>query len=132
LLYQMVIIGQEFTDVVEIAMKLESLIERIEAKALAPGKPGVEIGRFYASARISDLLNMASGDTLLVSDVKNPQLLRVSELLEVPAICLLNDIQPDAAMLAAAVENGTALIVSPLGLEEACKRLKQCLGEEIR
>lgn len=109
-------------------MKLEALMERIDARFLTPGKPGVEIMRFYVSEKMSDLLNKASGDTLLVSHIKNPQLLRVSELFEVPAICLLNDIEPDAAMLDVAAENGTALIVSPLGLDEARKRLTQCLG----
>ena len=109
-------------------MKLEALMERIDARLITPGKPGVEIKRFYVSEKMSDLLNKATGDTLLVSHIKNPQLSRVSELFEVPVICLLNDIEPDAAMLDAATENGTALIVSPLGLDEACKLLSKCLG----
>jgi len=113
-------------------MKVDTVAEKLLAKILTPSKVcEKEIRRFCAFERISELLNGVTSDTLLVSGKLNPQLLRVAELFEVPAICILGDTFPDPEMIKAAIENETMLMVSSLGKKEVCERLTRCLDEEV-
>ena len=114
-------------------MKLEDLAQRIGARTVTPGKPGgTEVAKIYAGDRVSDLLNEASDKTLLVSNLASVQMLRVAELMDVPGICFVNGIEPDAEMVEMARENGTLLMVSPAGVFETCGLIYQCLSEEKR
>jgi redox-sensing transcriptional repressor len=115
------------------AMKLEDLAGDIGARLVTPGAPGgTEIDKIYAGDRVSDLLNEASSRTLLVSNLASVQMLRVAELMEVPGICFVNGVEPDAEMTALARENGTLLMVSPDGVFETCGRIYQHLAGDGR
>lgn len=110
-------------------MKLEELAVRIGARVHgSPNGARVSIDQVYAGDRISDLLAAAGEHTLLVTNLASSHLLRVAELMDIPGICLVNGQQPDEAMLAAAGEHGTQVLVSPYGLFETCGRLYKCLG----
>jgi hypothetical protein len=114
-------------------MRLATLADSIGAKILMPGRDvTVGLDQVYAGDRISDLLNEAKDNTLLVSNLASTHLIRVAELMDVPGICLVGGQQPDAAMLATAREHGTLLMVSPAGLFETCGRIHHCLAEEKR
>lgn len=102
-------------------MKLEDMAQDIGARVVTPGKPGgTEITRVYAGDRVSDLLNEASDSTLLVSNLASLQMLRVAELMDVPGICFVNGIDPEPDVVELARENGTFLLVSPVGVFETC------------
>jgi len=112
-------------------MKLEDLAHNIGARVITPGRPGgTEIARIYAGDRVSDLLNEASDQTLLVSNLASVQLLRVAELMDVPGICFVNDVEPDAEVVDLARQNGTLLLVSPAGVYETCGLIYQVLSAE--
>jgi len=114
-------------------MKLEHLAGDIGARLVTPGAPGgTDIDKIYAGDRVSDLLNEASSRTLLVSNLASVQMLRVAELMEVPGICFVNGVEPDAEMTALARENGTLLMVSPDGVFETCGRIYQHLAGDGR
>jgi redox-sensing transcriptional repressor len=114
-------------------MKLEDLAESIGARIITSGKPGgTEIAKIYAGDRVSDLLNEASDKTLLISNLASVQMLRVAELMDVPGICFVNGIEPDAEMIALANENHTLLMVSPAGVFETCGLIYQHLGGATR
>ena len=114
-------------------MKLEALADRIGAKVLAPGRhTNVDLEQVYAGDRISDLLNAAGDHALLVTNLASNHLVRVAELMDIPGICLVAGQVPDPAILAAAREHGTLLMVSPLGLFETCGRIHRVLSEEKR
>lgn len=109
-------------------MKLNELAEKIGAKVLNHGEcASIEIDRVYAGDKMSDLLNEASDTTLLVTNLTNPQLVRIAEIMDVPGICLLNGITPEPELVNAAIKQGTTIIVSPYGMFETCKRLYQWL-----
>ncbi len=113
------------------AMRLEDLAGHIGARIVAPGKPGgTEVTRIYAGDRVSDLLNEASATTLLVSNLASVQMLRVAELMDVPGICFVNGVEPDAEVVELARENGTLVMVSPDGVFETCGRIYQHLSAE--
>ena len=90
------------------------------------------VERVYAGDRISDLLNHASETTLLVSNLAGAQLIRLADLMDVPAICLVGGLQPDAEFVSAAESHGMVVMVSPVGMFETCGRIYQCLLEAKR
>jgi len=114
-------------------MTLTELAERIGAKLLLPVQPhDIEIDKFYADDRISELIVNTCPRTLVVSDIINPHILRVAKLVDVRAICLLNGLIPESEMIDAAKEHETVLMISPLDKLATVKRLCQCLGLEAR
>ena len=113
-------------------MKLEDLAKKIGARILTPGPGGAEVTRIYAGDRVSDLLNEASDTTLLVTNLANLQMVRVAELMEVPGICFVDGIDPGPEIVDLAAENGTLLMVSPVGVFETCGLIYQFLAPESR
>jgi redox-sensing transcriptional repressor len=112
-------------------MKLEDLAQNIGARVVTPGRPGgTEIAKIYAGDRVSDLLNAASAQTLLVSNLASVQMLRVAELMDVPGICFVNDVEPGADVVELARQTGTLLLVSPSGVFETCGLIYQYLSGE--
>jgi len=109
-------------------MKLQTLTERIGANILYQGHCSTnEIVRFYAGDKMSDLLNYASDSTLIVTNLVNRQLLRFADLMDVPGICLLNDVELSEEMLTTIHEHACTVIVSPHDMQETCQRVRQCL-----
>jgi len=114
-------------------MRAYELALKIGARILTYSRPvDAEIDRFYVGDKISELLARACEGMLVVSNTINPHIFRVAGLLDVPAICLLNNHAPEQEMLSASVENGTILMVSPMDMTETVARLCQCLGESAR
>lgn len=114
-------------------MKLTDLAKAISAEIVTPGREAtVDVDQVYAGDRISDLLNAAGENVLLLSNLASSHLLRVAELMDVPGICLVGRQRPDQAMLQAAQEHDTLLMVSPVGLFETCGRVYRALSESKR
>ena len=112
-------------------MKLGELAEKARIRVLTPEMPlDVEVRHVYAGDKVSDLLNHARSETLLVTNLANAQLVRMAELMDVPALCLLNNASVAPIILSAAVKQGTAVLVSPVGMFETCGRLYRCLVGE--
>lgn len=112
-------------------MKLNELAEKVGAKVINHERcANIEIDRIYAGDKMSDLLNEASDTTLLVTNLAHPQLVRMTEIMDVPGICLLNDIVLDPKLVSAAIKYGTTIMVSPYDMFETCKRLDQCLAKQ--
>ena len=109
-------------------MKMDELGRRIGAKVLTPGPLDAQITRIYAGDRVSDLLNEASSQTLLVTNLANLQMLRVAELMEVPGICFVDGVEPDQEVVDLASQNHTMLMVSPVGVFETCGLIYQLLA----
>lgn len=87
------------------------------------------IDRVCAGDRVSDLLNQASDTTLIVTNLANASVARLIELMDVPAVCLLNAVQPDTALVETATEHGAAIIVSPDDMFQTCGKLHRILEE---
>jgi hypothetical protein len=110
-------------------MKLLDIATRLDTHVLH-SDGGVDVSRAVASDRMSDLLEHASPSTLLVTNLATPQLLDMAELMDVPAVCVTSDVAPDGAFLDAARRGRVAVIVSPLGGQESCRRLSDLLHAE--
>ena len=110
-------------------MELQEIARRIDAELLAPGRQGcTDVQRVYAGDRMSDLLGQASADTLLVSRLSSAHVLRVAHLMDVPGVCLADSAQqPKEDVVRLAGEQGTALMVTRLGVKEVIERLRPSL-----
>jgi hypothetical protein len=108
-------------------MRAVELAETIGATIVNPAVGGGEVEHVYAGDRVSDLLNHASGTTLLVSNLTSGQLIRIAELMEVAGVCLVDGHRPCEEDLKAMSEHGVAVLVSPVGLFETCGRIYGCL-----
>jgi redox-sensing transcriptional repressor len=112
-------------------MKLQDLAAKIGATVISPGKPdGTEVTHIYAGDRVSDLLNQASEKTLLVSNLASVQMLRVAELMDVPGICFVGNVRPDAEMVDLAKANKTFVMVSAAGVYETCGMIYNVLAAD--
>jgi hypothetical protein len=105
-------------------MRLEQLARQIEARLIVPSRPeDREISRVYGGNTMSDLIANAAADTLLVTALCNTQLIRVAELMDVPAICLVDGNFPAPDLAAHARESGAALLVAPGSLQKTLDSL---------
>jgi hypothetical protein len=112
------------------SMTLQDLAEQAGAQLLLPGnRPHGGITRVCAGDRMSDLLEQAGPDALLVTRLANPHLFRMAELMDVPGVCLVLSGQPEPELVRAAEASGTALLVCSAGLSETRARLERCLRE---
>ncbi|HVO38240.1 MAG TPA: hypothetical protein VMV03_04345 [Spirochaetia bacterium] len=105
-------------------MRVEQLARQIEARLIVPGRPvDREISRVYGANTMSDLIANAAADTLLVTALCNTQLIRVADLMDVPAICFVDGNLPAPDLAAHARESGAALIVAPGSLQSTLDSL---------
>lgn len=109
-------------------MKITDLVRRSGMTLSSPPEDADgEVNRVYAADTISDLIAHASSGTLLVTHLDNPQLVRVAELMDAPAICLVDGAQPGPELREAAHRAGAALMVSGLGLADTVRALEELL-----
>jgi hypothetical protein len=112
-------------------MRLKELAVRINAQLpLEAGTRNPEVRAVHAANTMSELIDHASAETLLVTSLQNNQLIRVAELMDVPGICLVDGRQPDAEFLDRSRAAGAAIMVSPLSLAETRGRIEACLSAE--
>jgi hypothetical protein len=110
-------------------LDLDQLACEIEARVLQPGRGG-EIRQVYAGDRMSDLLEHASPETLLVTNLANAHLARLAALMDVPALCLAGGAEPPPELLETAAEAGTAVLVSPADAASILARGREWLQRQ--
>jgi redox-sensing transcriptional repressor len=102
-------------------LKLQEIARQIDARVLTPRPEDAGVvTRVYAGDRVRDLLNEASSETLLVTNLVSAQMVRVAKLMELPGICFVDGADPPADILDLAVEGGILVMVSPVGTFETC------------
>ncbi|MCK7489204.1 MAG: hypothetical protein MZU79_02360 [Anaerotruncus sp.] len=76
-------------------MRVQEIADKLEARILAVGDLArAEIARAWAGDRISDLLNQASNSTLVLTHAVSPHLVRVAELVDLAAVCVVGGQAP--------------------------------------
>jgi len=111
-----------------VLMKVSDLAAQAGMQLVSPAADaGVEVCRAYAADTMSELIAHASSGTLLVTHLDNAQLARVAELMDAPAICLVDGAQPGHELLDAARRAGTAVMVSGLGMADTVRAFEELL-----
>lgn len=104
----------------ELALELEAQILTHQSEASR-----IQIDQVCIATRMSELLEKVTSATLLVSELSNPHLMRVAELLDVPSICFVHGATPSDPIVRAATENGKVLLLAPAAVEDTCRRLAE-------
>jgi hypothetical protein len=105
-------------------MRIQEIADKLAARILVQGDVARgEVVRAWAGDRISDLLNQASNSTLVLTHAVSPHLVRVAELVDLAAVCVVGGQSPGEDFLAQARAVGLWVIVSQAGLFETCGRL---------
>lgn len=106
-------------------MNLQSMIETLELTPLTTSKDfsRVEITAGYTSDLLSCVMAGATKGGLWVTLQAHANIVAVAALLELGAVIITEDAQPDAATIARAEEEGLTLLATPAKSFEVVGRL---------
>ena len=105
-------------------MPLRRIMEILEADVLS-GEEGLEaaVERVGASDLMSDVLAFMTPGSLLLTGLKNPQVVRTAEMADLSAICFVRGKTPESQTLDLAAAREIPLLRTRLPMYEACGRL---------
>ena len=108
----------------EQAMLLGEIIEILDGRALNEFNHAREVEYGFETALLSDVLAHARPQTtLIVTEITNPQVVRTAEMVDAAGVLLVKNKMPPVETVHLATETGIPLIVTRLGMFEACGKL---------
>ena len=105
-------------------MNLKKIIKLADGSLLTPDIDiDIEINGGYGADLMSDVLAFSQPDSVLITGLTNPQVVRTAQMAEFCAIIFVRGKQPQAETLLIAKQEGIPLITSPFGMFELSGRL---------
>jgi predicted transcriptional regulator len=105
-------------------MNLTKIIKIADGLLLTPDMDtDMEINGGYGADLMSDVLAFSQPDSVLITGLTNPQVVRTAQMAEFRAIIFVRGKQPQAETLLIAAQEDIPLITSPFGMFELCGRL---------
>lgn len=105
-------------------MRLRDVLTLTAAKLTTPTTDlDVEIRCGFAADLMSDVLRYDLSQSLLISGLGNPQVVRTAEMADVVGILMVRGKTPPPETLALAAEVGIPFLVTDLTMFESCGRL---------
>ena len=105
-------------------MKLSEIKDILEAKIIIGGSNlGREVKMGCGCDLMSDVLAFTKSNSLLLTGLTNPQVVRTSEIADVAAICFVRGKEPQAETISLAGEKGIPLLATRLPMYESCGKL---------
>jgi hypothetical protein len=107
-------------------MELKEILAVLAAEEIVKGsRKDLEIRVACGSDLMSDVLAFVKTDSLLLTGLTNPQVVRTAEMAEIIAVCFVRGKRPPSETVALAREKGIPLLVTDCSMFEACGRLYQ-------
>ena len=113
-------------------MKIDEIAKCLGARILSKGRLDRRISKIYAGDRISDLLNACTPETLIVTNLSGMQLVRLVELMDIPAVCVTENREIEKETISKADSLCATILVSPAGMFETCGRIFKCMTEHAK
>ena len=105
-------------------MILERIKEILDAEVIAGHENlQMEIRMGCGCDLMSDVLAYVKSDSLLLTGLTNPQVIRTAEMADIKAICFVRGKKPDEETLELAKSKNIPLLLTTLPMFEACGRL---------
>jgi predicted transcriptional regulator len=105
-------------------MNLAKIIKLANGVLLTPDLDiDIEIRGGYGADLMSDVLAFSQPDSVLLTGLTNPQVVRTAQMAEFRAIILVRGKQPQPETLSLAVQEDIPLVSSPFGMFELSARL---------
>lgn len=84
-----------------------------------------EIKIAYGSDLLSEVLTFAKSEALLLTNLINIQVIRTAEMVDIIAVCFVNEKKPELSTIELAKNKNIPLISTKFSMCEACEKLKQ-------
>ncbi len=105
-------------------MTLQEAKEILEAEVLTGDDLlGQPIKMACGSDLMSDVLSFVKSESLLLTGLTNPQVVRTAEVADLAAICFVRGKKPDPLTIEMAKAKNIPLLTTPLPMFESCGRL---------
>ncbi len=105
-------------------MKLKDIERILDAKVVAgAGLREKDIKMACGSDLMSDVLSFVKPESLLLTGLTNPQVVRTAEMADLAAICFVRGKRPDQLTIEMAEAKSIPLLTTPLPMFESCGRL---------
>ena len=102
-------------------MKLKKVIELLDAKKLnCSCDDEIEVCAACGSDMMSDVLAHVDDQSVLITGLCNPQVIRTAEMMDIVCIIMVRNKMPDEAMIEMAEERGICLLATALPMFTAC------------
>lgn len=102
-------------------MEILEIVEALGGEVVVRGnETKSKIQKIFAGDRISDLIHNSTFDTLIVTHLNHVSVVQLYQIFDVPAICLVGDLEPLDVVVEGAQQNEAFLIVSPYEMFETC------------
>ena len=107
-------------------MKLKDIERILEAEVIVGGELlHKEVKMACGCDLMSDVLSFVKSDSLLLTGLTNPQVVRTAEMADLQAICFVRGKKPDQETIEMAEAKDIPLLVTPMPMFESCGRLYQ-------
>ena len=105
-------------------MTLEDIKSLLEAEVIVGNNLlNQEVKMACGSDLMSDVLAFVKPESLLLTGLTNPQVVRTAEMADVTAICFVRGKKPGKATIAMAESKNIPLLTTPIPMFESCGRL---------
>ncbi len=105
-------------------MTLDEVRRILEAEVIVGGDLlDLEIKMACGSDLMSDVLSFMKSDSLLLTGLTNPQVVRTAEMADLAAVCFVRGKKPDQLTIQIAESRNIPLLTTPLPMFESCGRL---------
>jgi predicted transcriptional regulator len=107
-------------------MKLKDIERILEAEVIVGGELlHKEVKMVCGCDLMSDVLSFAKSESLLLTGLTNPQVVRTAEMADLQAICFVRGKKPEKETIEMAEAKDIPLLVTPIPMFESCGRLYQ-------
>lgn len=104
-------------------MTLSEIKRHLEAEVIFCQDENIGIEMGCGSDLMSDVLAFIKSNSLLLTGIINPQVIRTAEMVNIKAICFVRGKMPQDETISLAKEIGIPLLRTSLPLYESCGRL---------
>lgn len=102
-------------------MKFKEIKEILNAKILTDNfDEDAEINHAFASDLMSDVLAYANNETLLITGLNNPQVIRTAEMMDITIVLFVRGKKPNKETIELASENSLTVLSTDYIMFKAC------------
>ena len=105
-------------------MTLKDVRDTLEAEVVVGGESlGIEVKMACGADLLSDVLAFSKSESLLLTGLMHPQVIRTAEVAEIKALCFVRGKRPPDETIELAKEKGVPVLCTALPMYESCGRL---------
>jgi predicted transcriptional regulator len=106
----------------KVRLKLSRVREILNAEVITGGEQldEIEVDSCFSADLMSDVLARQRANGILLTGLKNHQVIRTAELADIRAVCIVRGKTPDADAVALSKQKEIPLLVTSLTMFEAC------------